>query len=75
MGQLVEALGVSQPATSKHLKVLREADLVSCRTAAQRRIYRLETRRLMDLDRWLEPYRRLWTRHLDALERHLDNQE
>jgi DNA-binding transcriptional ArsR family regulator len=75
VGQLVEALGVSQPATSKHLKVLREADLVSCRTAAQRRIYRLETRRLMDLDRWLEPYRRLWTRHLDALERHLDNQE
>lgn len=75
VGQLSGALGVSQPTTSKHLKVLREADLVSCRTAAQQRIYRIETRRLMDLDRWLDPYRRLWTRHLDALERHLDNLE
>jgi DNA-binding transcriptional ArsR family regulator len=75
VGQLVQALGVSQPAVSKHLKVLRDADLVSCRTAAQQRIYRLENHRLMELDRWLDPYRRMWGRHLDALERHLDNQE
>jgi DNA-binding transcriptional ArsR family regulator len=75
VGQLAQTLGVSQPTMSKHLKVLREAHLVSCRTAAQQRIYRLEVRRLRDLDRWLDPYRRLWTRHLDALERHLDNLE
>jgi DNA-binding transcriptional ArsR family regulator len=75
VGQLAQTLAVSQPTMSKHLKVLREADLVSCRTAAQQRIYRLETRRLKELDRWLDPYRRLWTRHLEALERHLDTQE
>ena len=72
---LAEALAMSQPTTSKHLKVLRHAGLVSCRTAAQHRIYRIETRPFEALDHWLEPYRRLWTRHLDALERHLDNQE
>lgn len=66
---------VSQPAISKHLKVLREAGLVSSRTAAQQRIYRIETRPFQALDEWLEPYRRLWSKHLDALERHLDNQE
>ena len=58
---------------SKHLKVLREAGFVSCRTAAQQRIYRIETGALMTLDAWLEPYRALWNRRLDALERHLDN--
>jgi DNA-binding transcriptional ArsR family regulator len=75
VGELVEALAVSQSTMSKHLKVLREAGFVSSRTAAQQRIYRIEARRLQALDEWLEPYRRLWTRHLDALERHLDNQE
>jgi DNA-binding transcriptional ArsR family regulator len=75
VGELVEALAVSQPTMSKHLKVLREAGFVSSRTAAQQRIYRIEAQRLQVLDEWLEPYRRLWTRHLDALERHLDNQE
>jgi DNA-binding transcriptional ArsR family regulator len=75
VGELVDALAVSQPTMSKHLKVLREAGFVSSRTAAQQRIYRIEARRLQALDEWLEPYRRLWTRHLDALERHLDNQE
>jgi DNA-binding transcriptional ArsR family regulator len=60
---------------SKHLKVLREAGLVSRRTAAQQRIYRIEARPFQALDEWLQPYRRLWTEHLDALERHLDNQE
>jgi DNA-binding transcriptional ArsR family regulator len=75
VGQLVGLLGLSQPAVSKHLKVLREAGFVSCRTAAQQRIYRIETRPLEALDQWLEPYRMLWTRHLDALERHLDSLE
>jgi DNA-binding transcriptional ArsR family regulator len=75
VGQLVEALAVSQPAMSKHLKVLRDAGFVSCRTAAQQRIYRIETGPFQTLDEWLEPYRRLWSKHLDALERHLDNRE
>lgn len=74
VGELVDALGVSQPAMSKHLKVLREAGFVTCRTAAQQRIYRIDTSPLVALDEWLEPYRRLWTKHLDALERHLDRQ-
>jgi DNA-binding transcriptional ArsR family regulator len=75
VGELVETLGVSQPAMSKHLKVLREAGFVSCRTAAQQRIYRIDVRPFQAVDGWLEPYRRLWNQHLDALERHLDNQE
>jgi DNA-binding transcriptional ArsR family regulator len=75
VGELSEALGVSQPTTSKHLKVLRNAGFVSCRIAAQHRIYRLEAGPLRDVDGWLEPYRRLWHHHLDALARHLDNQE
>ena len=75
VGDLVDALGMSQPAVSKHLKVLREAGLVTCRTAAQQRIYRLDVRPLQAVDDWLGPYRRLWTDHLDALERHLDSQE
>jgi DNA-binding transcriptional ArsR family regulator len=75
VGELVDALAVSQPAVSKHLKVLREAGFVSCRIAAQQRIYRIEPDPLRVLDEWLEPYRRLWSRHLDALERHLDNQQ
>ena len=72
---LVSALAVTQPAVSKHLKVLRDAGFVSCRTAAQQRIYRIEAGPFEALDAWLTPYRRLWTRHLDALERHLDTQE
>jgi DNA-binding transcriptional ArsR family regulator len=75
VGELVEALAVSQSSMSKHLKVLRDSGLVSSRTAAQQRIYRIEAGPLKALDEWLEPYRRMWTRHLDALERHLDKQE
>jgi DNA-binding transcriptional ArsR family regulator len=75
VNELAEALQISQPAMSKHLKVLREAGFVSSRTAAQQRIYRVEPRRLKAIDEWLEPYRRLWERHLDALERHLDSLE
>jgi DNA-binding transcriptional ArsR family regulator len=75
VGELVDALSISQPTMSKHLKVLREAGFISCRTAAQHRIYRIEARPFEAFDEWLEPYRRLWIHHLDALERHLDNQE
>jgi hypothetical protein len=55
--------------------VLREAGVVSCRAAAQRRLYSVDPGPLKELDAWLAPYRRLWERHLDALERHLDNRE
>jgi DNA-binding transcriptional ArsR family regulator len=75
VGDLVGMLGVGQPAVSKHLKVLREAGLVSCRVAGQRRMYRVEPVAFQAIDEWLAPYRRLWTNHLDALERHLDRQE
>jgi DNA-binding transcriptional ArsR family regulator len=75
VGELVDRLAVSQPTMSKHLKVLREAGFVSCRPVAQQRIYRLDARAFQALYEWLRPYRRLWTKHLDALERHLDNQE
>jgi len=73
VGELVDALAVSQPTMSKHLKVLKTAGFVSSQTAAQHRIYRIEPRPLADLDEWLAPYRELWTTHLDALERHLDS--
>jgi DNA-binding transcriptional ArsR family regulator len=69
----VAQLGLSQPATSKHLRVLREAGLVSARPEAQRRLYGLNPRPLVELDAWLAPYRRLWEQRLDALERHLDD--
>ena len=71
-GELVEALPLSQPTVSKHLKVLREAGLVAVRTDAQRRIYRLRPEPLRDLDDWLATFRPLWSERLDALERHLD---
>ena len=75
VGDLAEALAVSQPTMSKHLRVLLGGGLVSCRIAAQRRIYRVEPEPFRELDAWLAPYRRMWSRHLDALERHLDKQE
>lgn len=72
VGELVDVLGVSQPAVSKHLRVLREAGLVTARSDAQRRLYRLHPEPLRAIDEWLEPYRRLWSASLDALEQHLD---
>jgi DNA-binding transcriptional ArsR family regulator len=72
VSDLVEALEMSQPAVSKHLRVLREAGVVTARVQAQQRIYRLEPGPFRELDAWLAPYRRLWTHHLAALERHLD---
>lgn len=72
VSDLVNALSMTQPAVSKHLKVLREAGFVSVRMAAQQRIYRIEPEPFQAIEKWLAPYRRLWTESLDALERHLD---
>jgi len=72
VGELVAELAVSQPAVSKHLRVLREAGLVEARTDAQRRLYRVRPEPLQAIDEWLEPYRELWGARLDQLERHLD---
>jgi DNA-binding transcriptional ArsR family regulator len=72
VGELVQRLGLSQPGTSKHLRVLREAGLVESHTDAQRRRYELRAEPLRELDAWLEPYRREWAGRLDALERHLE---
>lgn len=71
-GEIEVALRLSQPGTSKHLRVLREAGLVSVRKDAQRRIYRLEPDALAEVIAWAEPYRRFWRGRLAALERHLE---
>ena len=73
VSELTAELGLTQPGTSKHLKTLRQAGLVRVRADAQRRYYQLEPAPLAELDAWLEPYRRFWDRHLDALGRHLDD--
>ena len=75
VGVLVDALGVSQPAVSKHLKVLRDAGLVAVRADAQRRLYRVRPEPLRAIDDWLAPYRAMWSDRLDDLERHLDAME
>jgi DNA-binding transcriptional ArsR family regulator len=72
VGELVDRLTLSQPGVSKHLRVLRDAGLVQVRVEAQRRWYGLRPEPLTEIDAWLEPYRRLWAQHLDALEQHLD---
>jgi DNA-binding transcriptional ArsR family regulator len=76
VGALADALGMSQPMTSKHLRVLRDAGLVRVERHAQHRLYAIDADRMATLDAWLAPYRRLWNARLDALEQHLDqNQE
>ncbi len=72
VGELVDQLALSQPAVSKHLRILREAGLVEVRGDAQRRLYRVCPEPLRAIDDWLEPYRRMWASRLDDLERHLD---
>ncbi len=72
VGDLVDRLRLSQPAVSKHLRVLRDAGLVEVRPDAQRRLYRLCVEPLIEIDEWLAPFRQLWTRSLDQLERHLE---
>ncbi len=72
VGELVEVLAISQPAVSKHLRVLRDAGLVEVRVDGQRRLYSTRPEPLRAIEDWLVPYRRLWAARLDELERHLD---
>lgn len=72
VGDIEHELRMPQPSVSKHLRVLREAGFVESRVDAQRRLYRIRPEPLMEVDAWLAPFRRFWSVHLDALERHLD---
>jgi DNA-binding transcriptional ArsR family regulator len=72
VGELCDVAGLSQPNTSRHLRILREAGIVSVTPDGRRRLYELHPERLVELDRWLTPYRALWHSSLDALQRHLD---
>src|SRR5690349_3773527 len=72
VGDIEEQLRLPQPSISKHLRVLREAGFVESRVDAQRRLYRIRPEPLKEVDAWLEPFRRFWSAHVDALERHLD---
>jgi len=72
VGELVEALRISQPAVSKHLRILRDAGLVEVRADGQRRLYRARPEGLREVDEWLDPYRRAWSRRLDELGGELD---
>ena len=75
VGEIERQLRMSQPAVSKHLRVLREAGFVEATVDAQRRVYRLKPEPLQEVDAWLEQFRRFWSAHVDALERHLDRME
>jgi DNA-binding transcriptional ArsR family regulator len=72
VGELERRLKMPQPSISKHLRKLREAGFVEARIDAQRRVYRIRPEPLLEVDEWLAPFRRFWSSHLDALERHLD---
>ena len=72
VGALVDALGASQPAVSKHLRTLRAAGLVESRVDGQRRLYRVRLEPLREVDAWLAPYRRQWQARLDVLAKHLE---
>jgi DNA-binding transcriptional ArsR family regulator len=72
VGELVERLSLSQPAVSKHLRVLKEAGIVEARHEAQRRLYRIRAEPFVELDAWLDGYRQLWDERLDRLQEHLD---
>ena len=75
VGDIERQLGMPQPTVSKHLRVLREAGFVESTVDAQRRLYRLKPEPFQEVDAWLEQFRRFWSAHLDALERHLDHME
>jgi DNA-binding transcriptional ArsR family regulator len=75
VGQIEDELELSQPSISKHLRVLREAGFVESRVEAQQRFYRLRPEPLMEIDEWLAPFRRFWSKHVDALERHLEKMD
>jgi len=72
VGEIERRLCMTQPAVSKHLRVLREAGFVESTVDAQRRLYRLRPEPLQEIDAWLAPFRRFWSGHIDALEHHLD---
>ena len=72
VGDLEAALDLSQPSVSKHLRVLRDAGFVEATIDAQRRVYRIRPEPLQEVDAWMAPFRRYWSAHVDALERHLD---
>jgi DNA-binding transcriptional ArsR family regulator len=75
VGEIERELGMPQPTVSKHLRVLREAGFVEATVDAQRRLYRLKPEPLRELEAWLAPFRRFWSGHVDALERHLDRMD
>jgi DNA-binding transcriptional ArsR family regulator len=75
VGELERRLGMSQPAVSKHLRVLRDAGFVESTVDAQRRLYRIRPEPFQEVDAWLAPFRQFWSAHVDALERHLDRME
>src|SRR5712664_4782109 len=75
VGEIERQLRMPQPTVSKHLRVLREAGFVESTVDAQRRLYRLKPEPLQEVDAWLAPFRRFWSAHLDALERHLDRMD
>ncbi len=75
VGEIERQLRMAQPTVSKHLRVLREAGFVESTVDAQRRLYRLKPEPLQEVDAWLAPFRRFWSAHLDALERHLDGMD
>jgi DNA-binding transcriptional ArsR family regulator len=75
VGEIERQLRMSQPTVSKHLRVLREAGFVESTVDAQRRLYRLKPEPFQELDDWLVPFRRFWSAHVDALERHLDRMD
>jgi DNA-binding transcriptional ArsR family regulator len=72
VGEIERQLRMTQPTVSKHLRVLREAGFVESTVDAQRRLYRLKPEPLQEVEAWLAPFRRFWSAHVDALERHLD---
>ena len=72
VGEIERQLRMPQPAVSKHLRVLRDAGFVESAVDAQRRLYRLKPEPFQEVDEWLAPFRRFWSAHVDALERHLD---
>ena len=75
VNELEQRLRMPQPSVSKHLRVLRDAGFVESRVDAQRRVYRIRPEPLKEVDDWLAPFRRYWSAHVDALERHLDRMD
>ena len=75
VGEIERQLGMPQPTVSKHLRVLRDAGFVESTVDAQRRLYRLKPEPFQEVDAWLDQFRRFWSAHVDALERHLDRMD